>query len=76
MNSELRLIRMIDNENIDEIFIFPSLILVLYITIIHLIFYDYINEYVLCVLSFTVIMINVEYYYQEFQDISNELKQK
>ena len=74
MDSELKLIQLIDNDGMDETFVYPSLLMILYITFIHILFYNFINDYVLCVISLTIVILIFEHYYCQIEDISDELK--
>ena len=73
MDSELKLNELIHNENMNEIFILPSGILIFYIISVNLIFYEHINEYLLGIISSVIIWLIIEYCWSEIKNVRKEL---
>jgi hypothetical protein len=72
MDPEIVLIEFIENDNMNEVFLWPIILMVSYILLVHILFYDYINETIIDVMGAIVIMLNIEAYHVEIKRIINE----
>jgi hypothetical protein len=67
MDSEIQLIQLIENDDIDETILFPIIISSCYMIVIHLLFYQNVNDEMLCCILGCVLSLLYETYKNELK---------
>ena len=75
MDSQIKTIELIDTimVDIDEVIIIPTFAMTMYIILVHVAFYNYIDYIIIDLISMTIFFLIVESYYVEIQNVLHSL---